>query len=317
MPQTPWAKRAGRRIKLRDLDILLAVAQYGSMAKAAEHLAISHPVISKAVSELEHTLGVQLLDRSARGAEPTVYGQALLKCGVAVFDEVRQGLNQIELLANANSGELRIGCPEAMAAGLLPAVVEQFSRQYPGACLHVAYADTASAQFDELRERKVDLLIGTMPKPFVEEDLTAEHLFDEKILVLASANSPWARRRRIAFSDLADEAWVLAPPDSVPGRIRSGIFAAKGVQVPRASIFSLSIHLTTSLVSTGRFVALLPASVARFSAKRLPLKILPVKLPPLGVAVGIITVKNRTINPLALRFIHCARKVAAPLAKSA
>ena len=71
-----------RRLKLRDLRILQAVAEHGSMAKAAEHLAISHPVISKAIAELEHTLGVQLFDRNARGVEPTIYGRELLKCGI-------------------------------------------------------------------------------------------------------------------------------------------------------------------------------------------------------------------------------------------
>ncbi len=122
-----WADRIGHRIKLRDLHILRAVAQWGSMAKAANQLSVSHPVISKTISDLEHTLGVRLLDRSSQGAEPTVYGRALLKCGTAVFDEMRQGLKQIEFLTNANSGELRIGCPEAMAAGLLPSIAEQFS----------------------------------------------------------------------------------------------------------------------------------------------------------------------------------------------
>jgi len=67
-----WTDRIGRRIKLRDLHILLAVAQSGSMARAAERLAISQPVVSKTIADLEHTLGVRLLDRDRRGAEPTV-----------------------------------------------------------------------------------------------------------------------------------------------------------------------------------------------------------------------------------------------------
>jgi DNA-binding transcriptional LysR family regulator len=311
-----WSDRVGQRVKLRDLHILLAVAQWGSMAKAAERLAISHPVVSKTISELEHTLGVRLLDRSARGVEPTTYGRALLKCGVAVFDEMRQGLNQLEFLTNTNSGELRIGCPEAMAAGLLPALAEQFSRQCLGARLHVVHVDTARAEFDVLRERKVDLLIGTMPRPFIDEDLVAENLFDERFVVVAGAQSRWARRRRIALADLIDEPWVVAPYDSVPGPLVADLFAANKLQVPRTSMVSLSIHLTIALVATGRFVALQPASVARFSAKRLSLKILPVKLPAIGVAVGIITVKNRTISPLAQLFIDHARKVATQLARN-
>src|SRR6202040_292972 len=105
-----WTDRIGRRIRLRDLHIVLAVAEYGSMAKAAVHLAISHPVVSKTISDLEHTLGVRLFDRNSQGVELTTYGRALLKCGVTVFDEMRQGLRQIEFLAAPDSGELRIGC---------------------------------------------------------------------------------------------------------------------------------------------------------------------------------------------------------------
>src|ERR687894_2656275 len=106
-----WADRIGRRVKLRDLHVLLAVAECGGMAKAAESLAITHPVVSKTISDLEQALGVRLLDRGARGVEPTAYGQALLDCGAAVFDELRQGLRRIEHPADAGVGGLPVGCP--------------------------------------------------------------------------------------------------------------------------------------------------------------------------------------------------------------
>src|SRR5215813_9909571 len=172
-----WADRIGRRIRLRDLHILLAVAERGSMAKAAAHLAISHPVVSKTISDLERTLGVRLFDRNSQGVELTSYGRALLECGISVFDEMRQGLKRIELLADPTSGELRIGCPEITMAGLMPAIVERFSRQYPRIRLHVVLANIAMLQFEDLRARNVDLLIGRMPQPFLEDDLTAETLF--------------------------------------------------------------------------------------------------------------------------------------------
>ena len=89
-----WADRIGRRIRLRDLHILLAVAEHGSMAKASAQLAVSHPVISKTIAEMERNLGVRLVERSSQGVELTAYGTALLNCGVAVFDEMRQGLKR-------------------------------------------------------------------------------------------------------------------------------------------------------------------------------------------------------------------------------
>jgi DNA-binding transcriptional LysR family regulator len=104
-----WTDRIGRRVKLRDLHIALAVAEAGSMTRAAQALAVSYPVVSKTISELEHTLGVKLFDRSISGVEPTHYGRALLKSGVAVFDEMRKGLQQIESIKQPDVGELRIG----------------------------------------------------------------------------------------------------------------------------------------------------------------------------------------------------------------
>src|SRR5712672_4069613 len=104
-----WSERIGRRIRLRDLHILLAVVQCKSLAKAAEQLAISRPVISRAIADLEHVLGVRLLERDRHGAEPTVYGAALLKRGSAVFDELREGVKDIEFLTDPAAGEVRIG----------------------------------------------------------------------------------------------------------------------------------------------------------------------------------------------------------------
>src|SRR5687767_8230160 len=120
-----WEERIGRRLKLRDVHILLAVAQWGSMAKAAEQLAISHPVVSKTIADLEHTLGVRVLERGRRGAEPTPYGRILLKHGLAAFDELRTCVKEIEFLNDPTVGEVRIAGTEPMVAGLLPIVIER------------------------------------------------------------------------------------------------------------------------------------------------------------------------------------------------
>ena len=189
-----WADRVGRRIKLRDLHVLLAVAECGGMAKAAERLAITHPVVSKTISDLEQVLGVRLLDRSARGVELTAYGQALLDCGAAVFDELRQGLRRIEHLA----GRQRRG-----ASHRLPRHHDRGGHARPGravacACfpkvrLEVVHAETATGQFQPLRERRVDLLVGRLPAHFREEDLAAECLFDEAFVALRGATEPGGR----------------------------------------------------------------------------------------------------------------------------
>src|SRR2546425_10894050 len=114
-----WDTRIGSRVRLRDLHILLAVVQCGSMAKGAEQLCVSQPAVSEAIAGLEHVLNVRLLDRGRRGVQPTVYGNALLKSGRAAFDELRQGIKDIEYLSDPTAGDLRIACPESISAGIL------------------------------------------------------------------------------------------------------------------------------------------------------------------------------------------------------
>src|SRR5712671_1392674 len=135
-----WSERIGRRIRLRDLHILLAVVQCKSLATAAQHLAISRPVVSKAIADLEHVLGVRLLERDRHGAEPTIYGAALLKRGTTVFDELRESVKDIEFLTDPAAGEVRIGSNPLLATGFVSAVIERLSQRYPRIVFHLVAA---------------------------------------------------------------------------------------------------------------------------------------------------------------------------------
>src|SRR5262245_53004251 len=119
-------------MKLQDLHVLMTVLQDGSMGKAAQRLHTSQPAISRSISELEHVLGVRLLDRHRHGIEPTVYGRVLLDCGLAVFDDLRRGIKDIEHVANPKVGELRIGTNPSLAATFGSAIIDRLSRRYPG-----------------------------------------------------------------------------------------------------------------------------------------------------------------------------------------
>src|SRR4029079_2538243 len=123
------------------------------MAGAAKHLSMSQPAVSKVIADLESVLRVRLLDRSSRGIEPTLYAHALLKRGHVAFDELRQGIRDIEFLADPTSGEVRIASQELFAAGLLPAVIDRISRRHPNIVVGVVQT-RATLEFQELRERK-------------------------------------------------------------------------------------------------------------------------------------------------------------------
>jgi DNA-binding transcriptional LysR family regulator len=305
-----WTDRIGRRVKLRDLHIALAVAEAGSMTRAAEDLAVSYPVVSKTISELEHTLGVKLFDRSRSEVEPTHYGRALLKSGVAVFDEMRKGLQQIEFIKQPDAGELRVGSSIVVDAGLFPAIIEQFSQEFPHAVLDVLHENIAIQQYDNLRNRNVELVLGRLPATMTEPDLVAEPLFDEPHVVAAGSESRWAKRRNLTLADLIGEPWILAQPGSLARSLHEEVFRRSGLPVPSARVLTVSLHLYMRLVETGRWLGLIPASVTRFAGEGLRIKVLPVKVSTPPAPVGIITVKDRTLTPLAKRFIECTRKVA-------
>jgi DNA-binding transcriptional LysR family regulator len=265
---------------------------------------------------MEYALGLKLLDRTRRGVEPTIYGSALIRRGLSVFDELRQGVKELEFLADPTAGELCIGSSEGMAAGFLPAVVDRLSGQYPRLVLNVTQAVFAPTQYRELRERNIDVLLGRIFVPFEEDDLDAETLFDDQVVVVVGRESPWARKRRFQLADLVDAQWILPPAGSVPAALAAEIFRASGLGVPQAPVTTLSIHLCCKLLATGRFVAMLPNSILHFGSQSTQLRILPLKLPKQRRPVGIVTLKNRTLGPIAQLFIDCARETARPLVRS-
>jgi DNA-binding transcriptional LysR family regulator len=173
------------------------------MAKAASHLAMSQSSVSEAIASLEDALRVRLLDRSPHGIEPTIYANALLKRGHVVFDELRQGIRDIEFLAEPTEGEVLIACPELLSAGLLPAAIDRLSRRYPKIVVRVFQTDTATLEFRELQERKVDLMLARIGKTFVDNDLDIEILLEDPHFVVAGERSPPTPTSRRSMSCFA------------------------------------------------------------------------------------------------------------------
>ena len=301
-------------MKLQDLHVLMTVVQAGSMGKAAQILNTTQPNISRSIGELEQALGVRLLDRHRQGIEPTEYGRALLDCGAAVFDDLRQGVKNIAFLADPTAGELRIGTTTFLAASFVSALVDRLSRRYPRIVFHLVTGYTETLH-RELAERNVDLLIIRGSGPIADPRYDFEFLFDDSYVVAAGAQNQWVRRRRIEIAELVNELWVLPPPDSVIGSIVMDAFRASGLDYPRVSVVTDCPHMRISLLANGRFVTIFPASAFRFLTKRSELKVLPVELPTARRPNGIVTLKNRALGPVARLFIDCAREVAKPLAR--
>ncbi len=295
-----WSDRIGRRLRPRDLHVFLVVAEKGNMAKAAEQLAISRPVVSKTIADLEHTLGVRLLDRTPHGVEPTLYGRALLKRCFAVFDELRQSVKEIEFLTDPNAGELRVGFSEVPAAGLVPAAIDRLSRQYPNMTVQTEQG-TFSTLLEFLRSRRCEVMVTRLLAR--APDINVEPVHHDQLFVVASAHSKWARQRRIGLADLVQEAWVQAPAEMEPGSPTLEAFRSAGLPDPRVVVMSSSLNLRYGLLATGRFITMIPDSVLHYVPQRASIRTLPIKLSRWHVPTCALTLKDRTMSPLAQRFI--------------
>jgi len=308
-------ERIERRLKLHDVRVLMSVVQAGSMHKAAERLGTSQPAVSRAIADLEHALGVRLLDRSPRGIEPTQYGRAIIKRGVAVFDELRQGLKDVEFLADPTAGELRIGSSEGMAAGPVLAVIDRLSRRYPRIVFQVV-TGAPPTLYRELEERSVELVISWILGTMAEEHMAVEHLLDDSAVVAAGIQNRWARRRKIELAELVNEPWTLPPLNTLASAVAMDAFRAKGLQPPRTTVITQSLNMRNRLLATGRFLTVLPGLSLTLPARHPSLKPLPVELPNAQRTVAIVTLRNRTLSPLAELFIEDLRTVVKPLAKT-
>lgn len=301
--------RVAHRLKLRDLRLLDTVVRQRSMAKAAIRLNISQPAVSKAIAELEHVFGVRLVVRNRQGIEPTDYGRALLDCGLAMFDDLRLGVKNIEFLADPTAGEVRVGCTPFLAPAFVSSVVDRVTRRFPRIVVHLVIPQAENI-YQELSERNVDFLITRIWEPTVGYPFDFEILFEDSFVVVAGARHPWVRRRKIALAELINEPWVMSPLERTLGQLTVEAFRACGLEHPHMTVVSPTPEVRLSLLATGRFLSIFPTSSLRFPTPRTELKVLPVELPMRRVPNGIITLKNRALSPVAQLFIEHAREVA-------
>jgi DNA-binding transcriptional LysR family regulator len=304
-----WESRIGRRLRLRDLHIFFAVADCGSMAKAGARLRVTQPAISKAIGDLEAAIGVRLLARGPQGVEPTASGEALLRCGVAVFDELRQGIKSIEHLADPTAGDVRIGCQQSIAATIMPPVIVELSKLYPRINFHVTMVVNPTFEFPELRDRSIDLMLTFLPGETahnrLNDDVKVEILVDDRLYVVAGSQSRWLRRRKVDLADLIDEPWVLPPPGSWMGSFVAEAFRAKGLGMPAVKVAAYSgFPLLQNLWTTGQFIGVTSGFMLR---KQVGIKALPIDLPVWPFPVAVVMLKNRTVSPVVELFLKHVR----------
>jgi DNA-binding transcriptional LysR family regulator len=296
--------RLSHQIGVGDMEIIVAIAKLGSMAKAAQALATSQPAVSRAIAELEATLGLRLLDRYPRGVALTRYGEALARRAAIVLDELAQGMREMEFLSDPTTGELYMGSPEPLTEALLPEVIRHFWRKYPRVLINVV--PSRSGEYGNLRERKIDFMVGRTPEGFSAPDIEKDVLFHEDVFVVCGLLNPWARRKKISLADLANEKWVVTNAAFEP---MPRCFMILGLPVPRPSIAAQSAFLRNTLVASGEFLAVLSSpQLIALRHQNLRVKVLPIDLSKFETEIAVFKLKNRALSPVARLFIEQTRE---------
>jgi DNA-binding transcriptional LysR family regulator len=308
-----WDDRIGRRLRLKDFHTLQTIAEAGSMAKAASLLAMSQPAISKAIADMEHVLGASLLERSSRGVELTESGRILVARGRVIFDEVREGLKDIEAVADPAQGELRIGTADPLTV-VVSEIITQLSSKYPRITYQVTVSD-ATTLIRQLRDRELEVVLTRWNPETTPNDLSSEVLFHSPLAVLANKNNPLVKRKKLNLKDLMGERWTLSPPGSYLGRIVADIFRRKKLEWPRSIVTTISIHMRVNLLATGDFISVLPTTILRHQGNSAWLRALEVNLGEAGPIASITLKKRRPAGALKL-FQETSRRVSKTFAAS-
>jgi DNA-binding transcriptional LysR family regulator len=311
MPRTNYWERVARRLKLRDLRVLLTVQECGSMAKAAQQLGVSQPAVSQTVSSMEQLLGLKLFDRVAHGVVPTLYGAELARGVSASTDSLAQSLRKIAYLQDPTVGEFKVGCPDTVSVLLMP-LIERMHRQSPKIQAHVLDTVAPTLHLPAVLDRKIDLAIVRIAGPVENQtfhpDLKVEVLFNDVTAIIAGKSSKWARRRKLSFCDLEEASWILPPPETLNYQIVEASLSHEGCPPPLVNLVTFSFQLRVSMLANEDYVSVLPLSVLKMHGDWLPVKRLPVALRPHVWPTVLVTLKSRTLNPIASIFIDRLRE---------
>ena len=244
--------------------------------------------------------------------EPTIYGRALLNRGIAAFDELKQCISDIEFLADPTKGEVRLGCPDSLAGGILAPLVEKFCSRYPGVVISVDPVPWPTLELPELHARKLDVVVTRLSKPQADDpfgdDLHVEILFADKAVVVAGANSRWARRRKITLADLRDASWVGTPRETLTRTLLERAYQTANMPPPAMRVMTFSVQLRVHLLTTGDFLTTMPKSMLKLNPECRGLQELPITLPSPSFPVVLVTLKGRTLTPPAELFLDGLRE---------
>jgi len=301
---TSWAN--AMRLKTRQLQLLLHLAEHGSVLRAAEAASMTQPAASKLLAEMESTLGVKLFERHARGVEPTWYGQILVRRARAAMTELGRAQEEIVALRSGQAGQVTLGTVVNPGTNLVPQAIAAVKREHPDLVIRVEM-DYSRPLVARLLDGHLDMVIGRILGPDGLGDLDFEPLADEPHSLVARAGHPLTRRRRLEHVDLLEFGWILPPPASLLRARMDAMFLDRGLPWPQNIVETSALPVITNLLRNSDLLTALPlGSVAPYTQANM-LTVLPIEL---GVSVesfGIVRRRDHLLSPGGQRLLDALR----------
>jgi len=301
-PERPLATR----LKLRQLALIVALAERRSLRQAASAVAITQPAATKLLRDLEDAVGLTLFTRHAWGMAPTVYGEALVRHARALLTGLGEARNELSALAGGATGFLRVGGVTGAVPDLLAPAIRRMQHERPGVKLFVL-VNTSEVMMAALRQGTLDVAVCPLPPDTDVSDFDVTALADEPLRIVARAGHPLAKRRTVAFAALADAAWLMQTPDSPLRRDVDAMLAAAGLRAPTSVVETVSIVATIALLQNSDAVTVMPQALARHYARFGMVKELPVRVPTPTSRYELVTRARRELSPAAQAFVVALR----------
>ncbi|BES18117.1 LysR substrate-binding domain-containing protein [Escherichia fergusonii] len=295
-----------QRIRLRHLHTFVAVAQQGTLGRAAETLNLSQPALSKTLNELEQLTGIRLFDRGRLGAQLTPPGEQFLTHAVKVLDALNNAAQALNRKEGLNSDIVRIGALPTAALGILPAVLGQFHRQHKDTMLQVATMNNTML-LAGLKSGEIDIGIGRMSDPELMGGLNYELLFLESLKLVVRPNHPLLQEN-VTLSRVMEWPVVVSPKGTVPRQNAETLLQSQGCKIPDGCIETLSASLSRQLTVDYDYVWFVPSGAVKEDLRQGSLVALPVPTQGAGEPIGILTRVDAQLSSGAQILISAIRK---------
>ncbi|OWR69824.1 LysR family transcriptional regulator [Klebsiella pneumoniae] len=295
-----------QRIRLRHLHTFVAVAQQGTLGRAAETLNLSQPALSKTLNELEQLTGTRLFERGRLGAQLTLVGEQFLTHAVKVLDALNSAGQALNRKEGLNNDIVRIGALPTAALGILPTVIGQFHKQQKDITLQVATMNNTML-LAGLKSGEIDIGIGRMSDPELMSGLHYELLFLESLKLVVRPGHPLLQET-VTLSRVMEWPEVVSPKGTVPRQNAEALLQSQGCKMPAGCIETLSASLSRQLTVDFDYVWFVPSGAVKDDLRRGVLTALPIATQGAGEPIGILTRVDATLTPGTQTLLSAIRK---------